>query len=1009
MSHQNPINNVQLDKANNLSDVPNKPLGMTNLSQHTIDIADCILFDLSTNASINWDLRQAYANDGSTLKIDWSDPNSTNFTSIQGTEFAVVPGSAPVVNYITVNGAPTGNSPIFTSVGTDTDVAMTFMTQGAGGFDFTSTDGNILNLETVASSVNSLAISNSATGNPVVISASGSDTNVSLNLVTQGTGQVLINGVPIGGLSYPTIIPDSPDNRIYITPTTAPTSQGVHAIAIGDQAGHSSQNTGSISIGYQSGQTSQNFYSVAIGYQTGQVNQGQSAIAIGNGASFSGQGNNAIALGNTAGGSSQGLAAVAIGLNAGDSSQGNYAVAIGNTAGQISQGLSSVAIGDTAGNSNLGNNSIAIGLNTIATGTNSISIGNSATTGSHVGSVAIGNTASTNFDNEIVLGTSGGTQFAAFQGFTSCVNYLAASGTPTTESPILSTLGSDTNIGMVLQTKGVANFQFAATGVGEVFEIDSVASSVNYLTVASSITGSALPIKATGTDTNISVNVITKGTGQFLVNGSPLIGLSYPTHIADANGRVTIFPVTNPGTQGNYSVTIGNGANCTGLGNVAVGSGSDAGTGNGNISILGIITGNGSVSIGTGSNSDTGGVAIGNSAGVNNTNAISIGTNSFTSGLNSIAIGNAASDGTADNSTIIGSNASSAGGNGVAIGVSANSSGASAIAIGLSTVAGATDAIAIGDGASATGISSVVIGVVSTDGGNSNAVAIGNGTTAGNGTIAIGVSAYAPNNNAIAIGNNAQSFNDSIAIGLNAYTNNNNAIAIGLNATTGSHVGSVAIGNGATNNFDNEIVLGTAGGTQFAAFQGFTGCVNYLAVSGTPTTEPPILSTLGSDTNIGMVIQTKGVANFQFTATGVGEVFEIDCASGDSNYLTMSSSNPGSPVKIASLGSDTDVPIQIQPKGAGYVQSNNPIAGFGGFRASEAANGKQGQATLAGGTVTVSNINITANSKIIYSVSTAGGTQGFLSYTVIAGTSFTFNSSSALDTSTIVYEIFEPA
>lgn len=64
-----------------------------------------------------------------------------------------------------------------------------------------------------------------------------------------------------------------------------------------------------------------------------------------------------------------------------------------------------------------------------------------------------------------------------------------------------------------------------------------------------------------------------------------------------------------------------------------------------------------------------------------------------------------------------------------------------------------------------------------------------------------------------------------------------------------------------------------------------------------------------------------------------------------------------------------------------------------------------GSATLVGGTVTVANTNITATDRILVVRSTTGGTEGHLSYTITPSTSFTINSSSGTDTSTVVYVI----
>jgi hypothetical protein len=78
-----------------------------------------------------------------------------------------------------------------------------------------------------------------------------------------------------------------------------------------------------------------------------------------------------------------------------------------------------------------------------------------------------------------------------------------------------------------------------------------------------------------------------------------------------------------------------------------------------------------------------------------------------------------------------------------------------------------------------------------------------------------------------------------------------------------------------------------------------------------------------------------------------------------------------------------------------------------GLTVKSGAGAKVGQATLVAGTVTVTNTNITANSRIFLTVSTAGGTQGFLSTTKSAGASFTITSTSATETSVVDWFIVE--
>jgi len=80
-----------------------------------------------------------------------------------------------------------------------------------------------------------------------------------------------------------------------------------------------------------------------------------------------------------------------------------------------------------------------------------------------------------------------------------------------------------------------------------------------------------------------------------------------------------------------------------------------------------------------------------------------------------------------------------------------------------------------------------------------------------------------------------------------------------------------------------------------------------------------------------------------------------------------------------------------------------------GLRVAEGANAKQGTGTLVGGTLTVANTSVTANSRIFITSQVDGGTPGFLRVSArTAGTSFTVTSSSGTDTSTFAYEIYEP-
>jgi hypothetical protein len=102
--------------------------------------------------------------------------------------------------------------------------------------------------------------------------------------------------------------------------------------------------------------------------------------------------------------------------------------------------------------------------------------------------------------------------------------------------------------------------------------------------------------------------------------------------------------------------------------------------------------------------------------------------------------------------------------------------------------------------------------------------------------------------------------------------------------------------------------------------------------------------------------------------------------------------NGGSDVVLGSWSTTGDLLFRQTGKGISIQQGSGTLAG---------------NATLVAGTVTVTNTNITADSVVLLTRKTAGGTIGDLTYTLSAGTSFTINSASGSDTSTVSYLIVQ--
>ncbi|MFY8183540.1 MAG: hypothetical protein ACOVKL_04920 [Polynucleobacter sp.] len=132
----------------------------------------------------------------------------------------------------------------------------------------------------------------------------------------------------------------------------------------------------------------------------------------------------------------------------------------------------------------------------------------------------------------------------------SAVNYLQLTGAATTAAPTISAQGSDANINLAFLTKGTGGHTFT-TGGGQQFVVANIASSVNYLQAQGAPTGSSVGISVQGTDSNISIGYFGKGTGFhfFYTNGIAQASIS-PT--ASAVNRVNL---TGAATGGAVSVS----------------------------------------------------------------------------------------------------------------------------------------------------------------------------------------------------------------------------------------------------------------------------------------------------------------------------------------------------------------------------------------------------------------------------------------------------------------------
>ena len=114
----------------------------------------------------------------------------------------------------------------------------------------------------------------------------------------------------------------------------------------------------------------------------------------------------------------------------------------------------------------------------------------------------------------ISLGAAPGSESLRVTPVASAVNYINVNGGATGNAVGYVASGSDSNISIGATTKGSGVFDFYSNNYGSAqFRIAHTASAVNYLQVTGGATGSAPVISAVGSDTNIDLTLTPKGTG----------------------------------------------------------------------------------------------------------------------------------------------------------------------------------------------------------------------------------------------------------------------------------------------------------------------------------------------------------------------------------------------------------------------------------------------------------------------------------------------------------------
>ena len=457
-----------------------------------------------------------FASAGSLAQSSGATSNINFYTNLFAQEQMRIAHTASAVNRIEVTGAATTKAPIVSMQGSDTNISMAFQPKGTGAIDLAagSSGVNISNGGTVTAitrtasgglytSIPSVAISAPTTAGGTTATASAALFIQTVTIQSGGTGYTVgdvltvVGGTSIaaatltvntvssgvitavtvttGGTSY-TALPTNPFSVTGGTGSSATfnaTAWGVSATITVTAAGsgYIEQPTVTFSGGGGSGATA---------YAT--VGSGTIVRGIGSTMDFANPNGVGLRVNSTA-----------ISSNLTD-----YVELSGGASG-VTNGVYVRAGGSTT------NNSVYIQ----SKGTGSISFFTNWTT-SAAEQMRVSHTAS-------------------------AVNYVQVTGSATGNGPIISAQGSDTNLALNLTAKGttgVVNIWTNNSGVIQ-FTVAHTASAVNRLQATGSAAGASPVLSAIGTDTDIDLTLTPKGTGNVKFG-------TYTAGVLTATGYVTI-------------------------------------------------------------------------------------------------------------------------------------------------------------------------------------------------------------------------------------------------------------------------------------------------------------------------------------------------------------------------------------------------------------------------------------------------------------------------------------
>lgn len=467
--------------------------------------------------------------------------------NIPGTESLRVTSIVNSVNYIQVAGGATNIMPAISAQGSDSSISLSYIAKGSGYHFFYGSDSPQLGIIPTASSVNWIGIAGGASTVAPTVSVNGQEANIGLKLSPKGTGvltvtsDAVINGLTVG-LGGGSVAQNAAFGGVTLPFNTT----GNFNVAVGYQSMfYNKIGTSNVGLGYATlflNTTANQNLAMGVSALTVLTTGVSTFGAITAGSGYTNGTYTAVAMtpvsGATfvtyptvtvvvAGGVVSSVTLVTAGQGASSLAATSLTVAaalIGGTGsgfsilvGSFVAGANNTAIGYQAGSTlATGSNNTLIGYQATASTTtvsNEVTLGNASITAFRIPGLAITAAASS-----LTIGSSGTylNTLQYSQGYYSTLSYIGVTGTG-------SFAGVQYN---ATPASGGVSHSFTAYGSPttqgqNLFLIGSAPQggiSVNYLSVSSNTTGNAPTISVAGSDTNVGLDITSKGFGVVNVN-----------------------------------------------------------------------------------------------------------------------------------------------------------------------------------------------------------------------------------------------------------------------------------------------------------------------------------------------------------------------------------------------------------------------------------------------------------------------------------------------------------